>query len=231
MSQYRKKPVVIEAEPFDPVSLPLPFSRRGDPVQFNGMKWLITTLEGDHECTSGDMIIRGVKGEFYPCKPDIFAATYDPVEAKVEVKKHREREYGIDHPWRTFDNWHKTDHEAYGYSWPCTTPLRCLWRYTRKTDNVLTQEGTELRAALAVCEKERDDVAGLRELLKTWYRAWQSDVIDDDAQQPELYPLLHRAAILTVKVLYPGIIEQANKAIAEEIKCRAALGKNKEATP
>lgn len=40
---------------------------------------LIATLEGVMKAQRGDWIIRGVKGEFYPCKPDIFAATYDPV--------------------------------------------------------------------------------------------------------------------------------------------------------
>ena len=39
----------------------------------------IATLEGTMSASLGDWIIRGVKGEFYPCKPDIFAATYDPV--------------------------------------------------------------------------------------------------------------------------------------------------------
>lgn len=37
----------------------------------------IHTLEGDHECTVGDFIIKGVNGEFYPCKPDIFEKTYE----------------------------------------------------------------------------------------------------------------------------------------------------------
>jgi hypothetical protein len=40
----------------------------------------VHTLEGDHTWTEGDWLIRGVKGEFYFCKPDIFAATYEPVE-------------------------------------------------------------------------------------------------------------------------------------------------------
>ena len=38
----------------------------------------VVTLEGNHRVSWGDWIIRGVKGELYPCKPDIFAATYDP---------------------------------------------------------------------------------------------------------------------------------------------------------
>ncbi|WP_205665603.1 hypothetical protein [Georhizobium profundi] len=40
----------------------------------------IETLEGGHIVTPGDWIIQGVNGEFYPCKPDIFAKTYEPVE-------------------------------------------------------------------------------------------------------------------------------------------------------
>lgn len=38
---------------------------------------IIPTLEGDHLASIGDYIIKGIKGEFYPCKPDIFEATYD----------------------------------------------------------------------------------------------------------------------------------------------------------
>jgi len=44
----------------------------------------IHTLEGTMEATPGDYIIRGVKGELYPCKPDIFAATYEPVSGEQE---------------------------------------------------------------------------------------------------------------------------------------------------
>jgi hypothetical protein len=40
----------------------------------------ILTLEGQHYCSENDWIIRGVKGELYPCKPDIFAATYEAAE-------------------------------------------------------------------------------------------------------------------------------------------------------
>jgi hypothetical protein len=82
MPFYRKKPVVIEA------------------VQFNGMngikllEWMngveceedflgeyveIKTLEGTMRANKGDWIIKGVNGEFYPCKPDIFEKTYEPV--------------------------------------------------------------------------------------------------------------------------------------------------------
>jgi hypothetical protein len=83
MPMYRKKPVVIEAFSFMGgfsfdemlVEWGKPFA---DVAKLDHMNVLtIHTLEGDHTASMGDMIIRGVKGEFYPCKPDIFAATYE----------------------------------------------------------------------------------------------------------------------------------------------------------
>jgi hypothetical protein len=85
MAQYRKKPVVIEAVKWD-----------GDATTANSFlgedyakDWwykekgsqsiIIPTLEGEHECRLGDYIIKGVKREFYPCKPDIFEMTYEAV--------------------------------------------------------------------------------------------------------------------------------------------------------
>ena len=47
-------------------------------------KFAIPTLEGTVTADIGDWVIRGVKGEFYPCKPDIFAATYEPVEVGAD---------------------------------------------------------------------------------------------------------------------------------------------------
>ncbi len=44
----------------------------------------IRTLEGDMAVSSGDVVIRGVQGEFYPCKPDIFQQTYDTITASTE---------------------------------------------------------------------------------------------------------------------------------------------------
>jgi hypothetical protein len=72
--KFRKKPVVIEATQW--------FKHGDHPlvVQNGGRDtgW-IKTLEGGHIVTPGDWIITGVKGEHYPCKPDIFEATYDAV--------------------------------------------------------------------------------------------------------------------------------------------------------
>jgi hypothetical protein len=92
MAKYRKKPVVIEAEQFRVDREPWPkgverdFNREGlqpkgtpgdSRARFYGMR----TLEGWYQVTPLDWIITGVKGERYPCKPDIFAETYEPVQA------------------------------------------------------------------------------------------------------------------------------------------------------
>lgn len=86
MPIFRKKPVEIEAVQWD-----------GSYESFNGCikpfcsncVWIqepdgnsyvvIPTLEGDHKASPDDYIIKGVKGEFYPCKPDIFELTYEAV--------------------------------------------------------------------------------------------------------------------------------------------------------
>lgn len=98
--QFRKKPVVIEAMRFGA------YTEGAEPAAWNNgqggavWRWLndhgqrcyldqeptgpafliIPTLEGPMRADVGDWIIRGVQGEFYPCKPDIFAATYESVE-------------------------------------------------------------------------------------------------------------------------------------------------------
>lgn len=76
MTAFRKKPVVIEAEQFWPEKEPWPEGVRHVETAA-GWRYAIGTLEGVHEVTPGDWIITGVKGERYPCKPDIFAMTYE----------------------------------------------------------------------------------------------------------------------------------------------------------
>lgn len=83
MSRYRKKPVVIEAVQFDgtdeSVDWLLPQLRSGEIGRATN-KLYIKTLEGTMTADKGDYIIKGVNGEFYPCKPDIFEKTYERVE-------------------------------------------------------------------------------------------------------------------------------------------------------
>ena len=78
--RYRKKPVVIEAYRIGDFENPMPlgwltcqhYGNRDDYIE-------IETLEGRMRGNRGDWIIKGIKGEFYPCKPDIFEATYEPI--------------------------------------------------------------------------------------------------------------------------------------------------------
>ena len=97
--KFRKKPVVIEAITFDEFvqhgrdsgaaivnGMPWSFTYNGHAVTHeNDTCYLIPTLEGTHNFTPEDMLITGVKGEIYPCKKDIFAATYEAV-APVTMK-------------------------------------------------------------------------------------------------------------------------------------------------
>lgn len=104
MAKYRKKPVVIHAERVPRLA---EFAESTDWLEavraiegWSGATWCggfestyeqvepsvprglhIRTLEGTMVASEGDWVIQGVQGEFYPCKPDIFAATYEPVDA------------------------------------------------------------------------------------------------------------------------------------------------------
>ncbi len=70
MSKFRKRPLIVDAE------------------QYNGLYPLaIQTLEGPIIARPGDWIITGIKGEKYPCKPEIFRASYEPVEPDVGSTK------------------------------------------------------------------------------------------------------------------------------------------------
>lgn len=78
--RYRKKPVVIEARHFIVGENPYELAGWCDGrVADNERTILIKTLEGTMAARDGDWIICGVKGEFYPCAPDIFEATYEEV--------------------------------------------------------------------------------------------------------------------------------------------------------
>jgi len=84
MAKFRKKPVVIEAVLWDgrmTTVEPLLAGSTTETVEqdLGDPALLIPTLEGTMRAEVGDWIIRGVKGELYPCKADIFAATYEPV--------------------------------------------------------------------------------------------------------------------------------------------------------
>lgn len=91
MGYYRKKPVVIEAVQWtgdehqleDPDWICKAIADGNvvfDSAGSEDVKLVVRTLEGDMVADRGDWIIRGVAGEIYPCKPEIFAASYEDVE-------------------------------------------------------------------------------------------------------------------------------------------------------
>lgn len=87
VKRYRKKPVEIEAVQFDGDNRRQVLSFIYPTMSEDGLRGaevmalpiVIPTLEGDMNVSVGDWVIRGIKGEYYPCKPDIFEASYDVV--------------------------------------------------------------------------------------------------------------------------------------------------------
>ena len=83
MAKYRKKPVEIEAIQYDGENISDLFEFVGDlsnlGIDLKNDKIYVITLEGDMEISKNDYLIRGIKGEYYPCKPDIFEASYDKI--------------------------------------------------------------------------------------------------------------------------------------------------------
>ena len=92
MAKYRKKPVVIEAEVYHEgmedgfncyrviTGEFIGYFDKNGAIPKTNRRPVIQALKGNMEVSAGDYIITGIKGERYPCKPDIFEATYDLVE-------------------------------------------------------------------------------------------------------------------------------------------------------
>jgi len=79
---FRKKPIMVSAVRFDGEYEGAVRDFIGNhPHSYDGDGILIDTLEGRMRANPGDWIIRGIKGELYPCKPDIFVATYESVDS------------------------------------------------------------------------------------------------------------------------------------------------------
>ena len=89
MAKFRKKPVVVEAVQWDGLGFSADMPMWLQEARVDGRVFrdppgsyclAIMTLEGKMSASEGDWIIRGVAGELYPCKPDIFEATYEAVD-------------------------------------------------------------------------------------------------------------------------------------------------------
>lgn len=86
--KFRKKPVIIEAMQITESNVIEVVDWMGDIFPLAWREWPpihieIPTLEGVMKANIGDWIIKGVKGEFYPCKPDIFELTYEKVDEPI----------------------------------------------------------------------------------------------------------------------------------------------------
>ena len=84
MKKFRKRPIIIEAEQFviwNNEKIPLFITIHGVTFPVTKEKTIVVpTLEGQHIASNLDWIIKGIQGELYPCKPDIFEKTYEEVK-------------------------------------------------------------------------------------------------------------------------------------------------------
>ena len=100
MQKFVKKPVVIEAIQYDGANITEVENFVGGklPTVMNSNKdtqLVVSTLEGDMKISKKDYVIKGVNGEFYPCKPDVFEKTYDVVEIVERPQTFGEKAVGI----------------------------------------------------------------------------------------------------------------------------------------
>ena len=112
MPKYRKKPVVIEAVQLTPDMMPPDWlvtaqstgifcqRRNADGDTY----WCIKTLEGEMKISPKDWIIKGIKGELYPCKPDVFERTYEDYEREKDAEATNIRAIGDEKDWQTLIN-------------------------------------------------------------------------------------------------------------------------------
>ncbi len=104
MRKFRKKPVVVEAVQYKPhgnCNEVRAFVGQGPECVCTGesdVLYTIETLEGPMHVATDDWIIKGIKGEFYPCKPDIFAETYEEVKVAIGIL-HDTVELAADPTW------------------------------------------------------------------------------------------------------------------------------------
>lgn len=80
IKNYKKKPVIIQALEWSGSNYEEIDNFLGSNYEFSGTTLIIHTLEGDMSAKKGDYIIKGVRGEFYPCEKSIFEETYEEAE-------------------------------------------------------------------------------------------------------------------------------------------------------
>jgi hypothetical protein len=121
MMKFRKMPVVIEAVRYegDPVTRDVVMGFAGPHASYgmDGNQLLLHTDEGVMEASPGDWIIKGVVGEIYPCKPNVFAMTYEPVDDNGDAVDDKDNDQPFDSRFLCDWNW---------WSFDCPFSLRLL---------------------------------------------------------------------------------------------------------
>jgi hypothetical protein len=97
VKEYRKLPVIIEAIQWDGTWESVPALKLFSPdvferhdLDFKRTYLYTKTLEGEHMISPGDYLIKGIMGEFYPCKPEIFELSYELVDFKEFERDHKD---------------------------------------------------------------------------------------------------------------------------------------------
>ena len=113
--KYRKKPVVIEAIKYEKkhIGRALDFCNKLRYSPFDN-EYYVDTLEGFMKVTEGDFIIKGVNGEFYPCKPDIFEKTYEKL---IEEWCQEMKNLYIIYDWRDREVLYSSHNETKAYAY------------------------------------------------------------------------------------------------------------------
>lgn len=106
--KYRKKPVIVEAIKYEKkhIGRALDFCNK---LRYNphDNEYYVDTLEGCMKVTEGDFVIKGVNGEFYPCKTDIFEKTYEKLDEEIQINK--TKKFKISFDFEADDTWSKAD--------------------------------------------------------------------------------------------------------------------------
>ena len=191
-ARYRKKPVVIDAVQYLGESKPIidflapedagkVLFRRSDAIAVKTRFLLIETLEGQMLAQYGWWIIRGIKGELYPCDPEIFAATYEALEKLIPAEGKVAKSEGYKKLISLIDGWAAEDGD---FDERVAPLLDAAMRHHEPSPTPDVREGPYTRARLSITNPSSDFAE--RAKLAAWLQE-QADYMlrDDHAERSE----------------------------------------------